>query len=58
MQRSNEVTRISGAVENKWESRQNREDEQSLSCFLLEQLSCQYDSPDEWFPYPYTLRVN
>ena len=46
------------AVENTWESGQNRKDKQSLACFLLEKLSCQYDSPDKWFPYYYTLRLN
>ena len=51
-QRSNKV------VENTWESGQNRKGKQSLACFLLEKLSCQYDSPDKWFPYYYTLRPN
>jgi len=50
--------RSNKAVENTWESGQNRKDKESLACFQLEKLSCQYDSPDKWFPYSYTLRLN
>jgi len=49
--------RSNKAVENTWESGQNRKDKQSLACFLLEKLSCKYDSPDKWFPYYYILET-